>query len=304
MQNLKNSNWYKICLLSFILITIVAVIFILSVTYTYAATNDDLKGLMYQYCEEQLGYTKDALELYNFVQKTEGGWAFSLKVKDADPTTNGLVIGEMAEDGQLVSLEGPTSISVFEQLREALLSSERSYEAMYQLKLEWEPKLDQLSDDDLAELNLEWLAKLWPFIPLLHHDIRLPADGDISYEEAQANAEKAILALPEWTQEMLDCMAIRLVVYHVPENSSTPVYQFVYGLASSVHVYDYHYGEPAISESTYDKLSENEDRVFGDVEPCFVSVRINAQTGEVAGDIIIETPPTTDGAPEIYILWE
>ena len=305
MPKRKKWNWYKTSLSSLLLITCAAVLLAAHIPCTYAAMSEtELKERIIQYCMEQFGYTKDALEPYNFAHKDGGGWAFSLKIKDADPTTNGLVTGEMTEDGQLVSLEGPKSISISEQLREALLSSERSYEAMYWFKTEWGPRLAQLSDEDLADLNRDWFAKIWPFVSLLHHDIRLPAAQDISYEDAMETAREAILALAGWTREMLDCMAVRLAVYHVPAHGSDPVYQFVYSTASSVSQYDYHYGEQPISDTAYHKLIADEARMFGSTPPRFISVRINARTGALSGDIIIEAPPASEGAPYIYILWE
>ena len=268
----------------------------------YAATSEaKAKELMYQYCEEQLGYSKEALEPYNFMRTEEGGWVFSLKVKDADPTTNGLVIGEIAEDGQLVALEGPKPIPIHEQLREALLRSERSYEAMYRLKLEWEPRLSQLSAEDLAEFDAN--SSNWPLIALINHDIRLPTDNDISYEEARKSAEEAILALPGWTQEMLDHIAVRFEVYHVPVNSSRPVYQFIYSLESFVgHLEEVHSGQS--DTFNYDELRNEERRVFGKALPYVVNVRIDAQTGKAVGDIYIEVPPVSNGHAIKFVLCE
>lgn len=287
----QNAN--KIFLSRLALSICLAMFLALSMTPAYAAISQaEAKVLMYQHCEENLGYPKEALAPYNFIRKNEGGWAFSLTVKDADATTNGLVIGEMAEDGQLTALEGPQPISSYLQLYDGLMRSERSYEAMYRLKVEWEPRLNQLNAEELAELDRH--SSFFPFIALINHDIRLPADSDVSYEDARKSAEEAILASGGWTQEMMDLIRIKIEIYHVPVGSDRPVYQFIYSLASSVGQIEALYCGKSYNFD-YDKLAKKENRVFGKALPIVISVRIDAQTGKALDDVYIEVPPLSEG---------
>ncbi len=258
------------------------------------------KELMYHYCQEA-GYTKDMLEPYNFIHVTGGGWAFSLKLKNADPTTNGLVIGSMTEDGKLKEIKHPEHISTYQQLYEALLTNERNYEAMYHFVLEWRAKLPHISEEDRRELEMEHVRRTWPFLALLEHDIRLPEDGDISYVEAKKYAEAAILALPGWTQQKLDLMGIEFEVYHVPVGSDRAVYQFVYSLHSRVGHIAALYSGKAYSFN-YDKAAKQEDKAFGKALPYVVSVRIDAKTGELRGDIFVEVPPVESGHAMALVL--
>lgn len=281
----------------------IVISFIVPISYSHAAISEaEAKELMYQYCEEELGFSKSELEANNFVSKSEGGgWRFSLFVKEPDPATNGFIVGEIAENGNLRMLEPPEAIPLHQQLREAIERAEWDYEAMYFLKQEWLSRIANLSFAE--QVILEGNDRNFPAVALMNHSIGLPEDTDISYEQARKNAEDAILAIPGWTQEMLDVMAIWNELYHTPINSDFPVYQFIYGLGSSVGHMRAIQARTAYSFD-YDKASREEERVFGESQPYYLSIRINAQTGDVVGNIHIEIPPVSHEAPYSFIFCE
>lgn len=296
-----NLKQFKKTRFLFTLMICIATILIISMSLSYAAIDENkAEDLIYQYCEEQLGYSKEELELYNFIPQKGSGWSFSLKVKEADATTKGVITGELTGNGQLVKLEHQGNISVFEQILEDLRRSERSYEAMYQFKQKWAYRLSQLSDIELTELDKN---KAFPFKAFVNHDIRLPSAQDISYEQAKMKAEKAILELPGWTQEMLDHIRVKLEVYHIPVQGDRPVYQFVYDEASEVGYIEAMFSGNNYSFN-YEKLSKAERKVFGDVRLNAVSVRIDAQTGELVGEIHVQLVPDFSGDPIVLILRE
>lgn len=256
--------------------------------HVYAAVNEaEAKMAAYQYCEEQFGYPKNQQEIYDFTSRKGGGWAFGIKAKEIDGTTTAIIRGEMDKSGKLLNLQARENISLFEQLLEDLRRGERSYENMYEFKQKWELRFGQLSEEQLSEIDSH---RNFPFRAFVIHDIRLPSTTDIPYEQAKEKAKQAILALPGWTQEMVDLIRIKLEVYHVPIHSDRPVYQFIFDEASDVIRV-----EAFFTGDTYtyngEKLEKEERRVFGNVRLSSVSVRIDAQTGEHIGDIVVRLAP-------------
>lgn len=286
-----------------LLITVLCIIscLLLVMPCGYASLDESsAKDLMYQYCEDRLGYTRADLEPYSFIHVFDGGWAFSLKIKDADPTTNGLITGQMTENGDLLEIEGPEPISLYEQLYYAWRQYSRNYKEVYRLKQEWEPLLSQLSAEAQREFNIH--QDVFPMLAFVSHDIQLPSGTDIPYEEARAKAEEAILAMPGWTQEMLSLLMIDCEAYHVPMNSDRPVYQFVYNLGSDIGHRMELYGE-ALPGFNYDKQTREEKHVFGEARPSHISVSIDAQTGELFGEIYVEVLPDFSGDAMVFLLW-
>lgn len=236
--------------------------------------------LAYQYCQERLGYGKDQLTPHQSVGGKDG-WAFSFKVRDADPTTNGLVIVHMDEDGALTQLDAPTPISLYQQYFTAEKRAMRDYRAVHQLQRTWKARLANLTPEDRRAFSHSYC------LAFVNHDTGLPGAGDIPYEEAVARSREAILALPGWTREQVDVLRIRMEAYHVPPRHDAPVYQFVYGLASFVGQEEAVWSEEPIHFDG-DVWRAREKRAFGEEEPYSVSVRIDARTGDVVGNIIIQ----------------
>ena len=260
-----------------------------------------IKAIVFEACETQLGLTEDGLKLYNLVNTDDGGWAFSLTVIDADPTTNGLVIGAIDSHGQLVSLTGPQTISLYEQVSDAWARVARDYRAVYQFKQVWQPLLTQLDPQQQAEFDSH--SNTFPIVDLVNHDIRLPSEQAITYDEAVQKSREAILSMPGWTEEMVDLLRISTEAYHVPVSNDRDVYQFVYGLGSSVgHLEMLLSGESYHFD--YNKYADKEDAIFGNALPTAVSVRIDALTGDVVGEVYVQIVPDFAGDPMVFLLWE
>ena len=256
---------------------------------------------IYQYVEEQLGYTREELTLNQTAETEEGGLVFSLKLKEADPATNGLVIGELDAQGNLIRMEGPQEIDLLTQYVNDWQKNRFHYDTLYDLVQRWRPIVDALSPEELAEFD--YLKHIRTIEAFVHHDFRLPGAEHISYEDAVTYAQEALLQLPGWTQEKVDLMRISTEAFHVPLGMEQPVYQFVFKLASSVERL-----KAALSDGPYtfdrDAWVAKEDAVFGDNRPIRVSVRIDSQTGAVVGTILVEFAPTSTYDESCFFLWD
>lgn len=255
---------------------------------------------IYRFIQEQLGYTREELTLNQTTETEEGGLAFSLKLKEADPTTNGLIIGELDAQGNCIRLEGPQSIDLRTQYLNDWFASHFHYDTLYELVQRWRPIVDAMSPEELAEFD--YLKHIRTIEEFVHHDFRLPGPEHIAYEDAVAYAQEALLQLPGWTQEKVDLMRIDTEAFHVPLGMEQPVYQFVFGLASSVEQ-----AKAVRSDGPYtfdrDAWVAKEDAVFGDNRPIRASVRIDGRTGEVVGTILVEFAPTSTYDESCFFLW-
>ena len=256
---------------------------------------------IYQYVEEQLGYTREELTMNQTAETEEGGLVFSLKIKEADPATNGLVIGELDAQGNFIRLEGPQAIDLLTQYVNDWQKNRFHYNTLYDLVQRWRPIVDALSPEELAEFD--YLKHIRTIEEFVHHDFRMPGLDHISYEDAVTYAQEALLQLPGWTQEKVDLMRISTEAFHVPLGMEQPVYQFVFKLASSVERL-----KAALSDGPYtfdrDAWVAKEDAVFGDNRPIRVSVRIDSQTGAVVGTILVEFAPTSTYDESCFFLWD
>ncbi len=249
------------------------------------------RELAIQYCKDELDYTRDSLCL-NQYDSNKDGWFFSFLVKDADPTTNGLIIVQMDGKGNLTDITGPQPISLYQQFQNAWRAAMQDYRAVYQFQQEWRPRMTSLSPEDKADFNR--MPDQFPYLAFMEHDVLLPTDQDISYEEALAKSKEAILASPGWTAEKMALMRVKAAIYHIPKNADRPVYQFVYRPARFVEPLD-----------EFDDWEKRENEVFGSgLFPINVNVRIDAQTGELVGEVYVETPGNPIGEPMVFFLWE
>ena len=271
------------------------------------AEKEDIREILYQYCESELGYTRENLTPYNIVQNEDGSWDFSFYVKNAEPGTNELVIGALDADGNLVEIKGPAPVSTMEWLNEQVSKCMFSYQDLYELKKQWEPKLDSLSEQDLADF--ESIQSFNPILDFLKLDIVLPDEKCIPYEAAKQKSIEIIEAMNGWKPEMTEHIDVMVELVYVPSGMDHPVYQFIYALASDVF-----FTKAALSGEEYTnemskknrQMSEEEKTIFGGSKnlPIHISIRIDAYTGEQVGETFLETPPVCGIGYTGIVLWK
>ena len=286
---------------------IMCVLCVGSISTSAFAETDDIGEILYQYCESELGYTRENLTPYNIVQNEDGSWDFSFYVKNAEPGTNELVIGALDADGNLVEIKGPAPVSTMEWLNEQVSKCMFSYQDLYELKKQWEPKLDSLSEQDLADF--ESIQSFNPILDFLKLDIVLPDEKCIPYEAAKQKSIEIIEAMNGWKPEMTEHIDVMVELVYIPSGMDHPVYQFIYALASDVF-----FTKAALSGEEYTnemskknrQMSEEEKTIFGGSKnlPIHISIRIDAHTGEQVGETFLETPPVSGIGYTGIVLWK
>jgi hypothetical protein len=261
--------------------------------------------MAYPYCESELGYTRDELTPNQYVHYEDGSWDFSLHVKDAEPMTNGLVIGSLDSSGKLIEIKGPVPASVAMWLNRQVRKCMFDYREIYQLKQEWEPKMDSISEQDMAIFNSA--QSFNPILDFLRLNMVLPDEKCITYEEAKQKTVDIIEAMDGWTPEMTEHIGIMVELIYIPDGMDHPVWQFIYTLASSAFhqkatLYEIEYTNEM--EKQFDRMYDEEDIVFGENLPCIISIRIDAYSGEQVGETYIETPPVSGIGYTGIVLWK
>ncbi len=298
-KNSQRHYLYAMLLPTMLIVT--ALMLFVFIPHAYAElSKTKAQELAFQYCEDELGYPEDTIRVYHYNSNNEG-WRFSFKVKEPDPTTNGLLIIDMDTKGNLTNAEPPMALSLFEQYMKAWRTAMRDYRTVYQFQQEWKPRMANLMPEDQAYFDRQPYGR--SYMALMEHDISLPTEQDISHEEAVKKAEEAIMALPGWTEEMVSLLGIHAEIFHTPSGIDHPVYQFVFRLASSIGL-SIHADSEVDYEYDFEALRKHDHEVFGDMFPCNVNVRIDARTGELVGGICVELPGNPIGDPVVFFLWE
>ena len=265
----------------------------------------NIPEILYQYCESELGYTRENLTPYNIVQNEDGSWDFSFYVKNAEPGTNELVIGALDADGNLVEIKGPAPVSAAEWLNKEIRKCMLNYQEIYQLKQQWEPKLDSIPEKDMEIFDK--IKAFNPILDFLRLDIVLPDEKCIPYEEAKQKTINVIEAMDGWKPEMTEHIDVVTEVVYIPAGMDHPVYQFIYTMRSDVellknNVYDREYTDEF--NKKLDQMWAEEERAFNGQYPAKISIRIDAYTGEQVGETYIETPPVSGIGYTGIVLWK
>ena len=270
-----------------------------------SAETNDVWEMFYPYCESELGYSREDLTPNQYQHYDDGGWAFSFYVKNAEPMTNGLVIGSLDSNGKLIEIKGPVPVSTAMWLNQQVRKCMFDYRELYLLKQQWEPKLDSIPEEDMALLNSA--QSFNPILDFLRLDIVLPDERCISYEEARKKTIEIIEAMDGWTEEKTKHIDVVVELIYIPSGMDHPVWQFIYTTASDVFhekivLFGRTYTDALARE--FDRLFDEEDVVFGKDIPYKISIRIDAYTGEQLGETYLETPPVSGIGYTGIVLWK
>lgn len=201
----------------------------------------------------------------------DNGWNFSIVLKEHPADTNGLYVYHLTPAGELVLLEGPTTLTPSQQAIAALITchGEGYYMQLAQVVQDWKDRFDELEWYDDIELTHP------DILDILKLDIRFPEEGMIAYEEALAAAKDYLLAQPGWTEESLTHFMMFLSAYMVPEDIGRPVWLFTLHKASNTPE------TQAMSSKAY---SDYLDKLYsytinGKEEPVYISILIDAADG-------------------------
>ena len=239
--------------------------------------------MAYAALEKETGYTRDQL-IGNQMAFEDGLWYFSVTVKDHPEDEDGLLIGELDSNGNLLGMDGPSKITVESQLENDLKSCfnrEDCWKRLAEVCENWEKKLSALS--------AEQKAHIWErYVKVVERGIMLPPEGALDFATAYETALKEAAAAEGWTEEMIHMF--RHAISACCELDGSPAW-FVYLERHSWFEPEYE------SDAVMDRYHQELETAFAAVNqeaPIKIGILIDAFTGELM------EKPMLDYIPEEY----
>ena len=236
--------------------------------------------MLYALLEKEAGYTRDQLIGTQLVFE-EGQWFFCVTLKDHPEDNDGLIIGEMDSDGNLIGMEGPSKITLEELLENDLKSCfarEDCYLRLAEVCAKWKGILATISEEQKAEI--------WDkYVKVVEMGITLPTEDALDFSTAYETALKKAAAAEGWTEEMIRMFHHIISAYYVSDGS--PVW-FVY-------LEQHSYFEPEYaSDADMKKYRDSLKKSFADVNqvpPRKIGIMIDANTGVLKEKVMLDYAP-------------
>ena len=212
----------------------------------------------------------------------EGQWFFCVTLKDHPEDNDGLIIGEMDSDGNLIGMEGPSKITLDELLENDLKSCfarEDCYLRLAEVCAKWKGILATISEEQKAEI--------WDkYVKVVEMGITLPTEAALDFHAAYEAALKQAAESENWTDEMIRMFHHIISAYYVSDGS--PVW-FVY-------LEQHSYFEPEYaSDADMKKYRDSLKKAFADVNqvpPRKIGILIDANTGVLKEKVMLDYIPT------------
>ncbi len=266
-------------------------IIILLPVCSFAASNrTEVREMIYQYCESELGYSRDELSFNNLSKRKNGSWDFSLCVMHPEELTDGSIRGLINQDGTMDHVDKPSPVSVSDWLSREVNRCLFSYRDIYDLSQRWASRLDSIPEEDIEEFD--FMHDFNPIPELLRMNIILPDERCIPYDEALRKSIDYMEEMDGWTPEKVSHLGLHGEIVYIPQGTDHPIYRFIYSPAS-IAVFDrivaMNEEYDNAMEKKVDRMEKEEDAVFGKDTPLYISVRIDAYSGNLIDKIYVHT---------------
>ena len=239
--------------------------------------------LAFAMLERETGITRDQVEPYQIVHE-DGVWGFSVKLKEHPEDEDGLLVCDMDDNGNMISIEGPEKINLDRQLEndlKACFHREDCAWRMAEICAKWQVRLEGVSE---AEKE-----RIWPlYLGVVDREIIVPSEGALDYRTAVDTAMDAAAARMGWTEDLPRMYVPAITACYVLDGS--PVW-YVYLERHSRFEKDYE--KESIIRKYYSELDEAFARV-NQAPPLQIGIVIDAFTGE------LKEKPMLDYIPEEF----
>ena len=147
--------------------------------------------------ERETGISRDLLRKGQIVYE-DGAWGFSVVLLDPPEDEDGMYVGEMDNDGNLIELDYPSKINLDQQLErelKACFHRENSYLYLADVCAKWSEKL--------ASVSREELDKIWPqYVGVVRRGITVPPDNVLDIAAARRLGLEGLVKAAGWTEDM------------------------------------------------------------------------------------------------------
>ena len=253
-------------------ITALALITVLALGTAFAYGESSGWDLAFAMLEREKGITRDQADPCQIIHE-DGVRVFSVILKEHPEDEDGLLVCDMDEDGNMISIEGPEKINLERQLEndlKACFHREDCAWRMAEVCARWQVKLACVSE---AEKE-----RIWPlYLGVVGRGIIAPPEGALDYNAALNAAMGAASARMGWTE------AIDLNTMYVP--CITACYMLDGEPVWFVYLEDHSYFEKEYSTDRamkqYQARLEEAFATVDQVPPCKIGIVIDAFTGEL-----------------------
>lgn len=261
----------------------VCFVFLLAIASTCSYAEDNAWDMVFEQLEKETGYTRDQV-VGNQILFEDGEWLFSVTIKDHPDDEDGLLIGEMDADGNLISLTGPEKINLDTQLENDLKSCfnyDDCYLRLAEVREKWTAKLSVLSE--------EQKATIWPrYLQVVERGIILPPEGALDFATAYETALSQAATAEGWTEDMIHMFRHAISACCLLDES--PVW-FIY---LEQHTWFDPGYESDAAMNKYEKELEKAFAALNQAVPIKIGIVIDALTGK------LKEAPMLDYIPEEY----
>ena len=220
--------------------------------------------------ERETGITRDLLRKGQIVYD-DGVWGFSVVLLDPPEDEDGLYVGDMDNDGNLIELDLPSKINLEQQLErelKACFHRENSYLYLADVCAKWSEKL--------ASVSKEEIDQIWPqYVGVLRRGITVPPENVLDIAAARRLGLEGLVKAAGWTEDMPGLFVEWVSAYYVLDG--TPVYFF--GLQQHSWFEEAYSTDAAMAR--YDKELEKAFSALGQKDPRYIGIVVNALTGEL-----------------------
>ncbi len=173
-------------------------------------------------------------------------------------------------------------------------------ECLMALQVKLGPKLEGIISRNINKENAPGQNVVLACARALQLDIHPPASGALSLEEAEAKARAAIEVTAPWSKEKLAMYPPFLAAHYVSAELGRPVWHFVFeqeDISNSARFVDkdWDYYDSVYLKPLGKLFGKNADT------PLYVSLRLDATSGQVLGEVATFYPALSS-APPYYLI--
>ncbi|MEG2273162.1 MAG: hypothetical protein RSC05_12910 [Acinetobacter sp.] len=221
------------------LLLIISLLLLLNVVH---AENKALRDLALDYLESETQYLRSQVESLDCYDADDGVYAFTFSIIQHPSNSDGLIICIVNSNGELISIEGPTEISLSEELgidlKKCWLSEEKPcYQMLYETVGVWKSKVSMLDAASPAQTYDKYVQ-----VTQLH--FVMPEENWLVQEEAWAKA-LTYLNNAGISKEMAEQYEHIINACYIPVDIGKAVWYF-------------YFTYPSFIGGEYDRMSENE----------------------------------------------
>lgn len=244
------------------------------------------------------GLPRDSLDLIQISRTHEGLWLASFQQKPGQRVGEGYASVFLKQDGSVVRIQDPRDEDLTRRFwAEVNQVKPVRPERLQQVVQAWQPHqadFQRILAQHQAEGQQGGMVSV---LTALSQELLLPASGMLSPDQALEKAQAVLLARTGWTREQAEALPLSFQALYQSRELQKPCYFISYNRTMIFEQY-----KDEKTGDAYDAALAAQDALFGGdwrKTPSFVSMRLDAVTGALEGELLIRL--TVDSGDAHYL---